>query len=89
MECLKLTSIRLSKDSLDKASKLGRELGYYKTSDVLRVAIWLGLKFLKPGVLHKYLDMMWKEELGWYHFSLVDVLRTAGVLKDDEHAASV
>lgn len=87
MECLKLTSIRLSKDLLDKASKLGKELGYYKTSDVLRVAIWLGLKILKPGVLHKYLDMMWKEELGWSYFSLDDVLHTTGGLQNDEHSA--
>ena len=77
MEVLKLTSIRLSKSALSQANQLARELGYYRTSDIIRVAIWLGLKFLKPGVLHEFLQMMWQEEINGANYSARDVLRTA------------
>lgn len=78
MEILKLTSIRLSKSALSQASELGRTLGYWRTSDVLRVAIWIGLKFLVPGVLHEFMQMMWQEEVNGAQYSARDVLRTAG-----------
>lgn len=89
MENLKLTSIRVSKASLEKADKLGRECGYYQRSFMLRVAIWLGLKFMKPGVLHQLLHMMWEEEVGLKCFTLEHVLRTAGVLKEDEQGTGL
>lgn len=78
MEVLKLTSVRLSKSALANAAKLGRELGYYRTSEIIRLAVWIGLKFMKPGVIHQLLDMMWKEKLGWKSYSPRDILRTAG-----------
>lgn len=78
MEILKLTSIRLSKSALARANELGRSIGYYRTSDVLRVAIWLGLKFIKPGVLHEFLQMMWQEESNGADYCAADVLRAAG-----------
>lgn len=78
MEILKLTSIRLSKSALSQANQLSRSLGYWRTSDVLRVAIWIGLKFIKPGVLHELLQMMWQEEVNGANYSPRDVLRTAG-----------
>lgn len=78
MEVLKLTSVRLSKSALAQAAVLGKHLGYYRTSDVIRVAIWVGLKFMKPGVLHEYLQMMWEEEEKGIKYSARDVLRTAG-----------
>ena len=77
MEILKLTSIRLSKSVLAQANELGHLLGYWKTSDVLRVAIWVGLKILNPGVLRELLHMMWEEEALGKHYSTMDVLRTA------------
>lgn len=89
MEVLKLTSIRLPKAYLEAAGKISRELGYYQMSHVLRLAIWLGLKFMKPGVLRQLIDMMWKEEIGRKSFTLEDVLRTAGVLKEDEQATGL
>lgn len=89
MKVLKLTSIRLPKAYLEAASKVGRDFGYYQTSQVLRVAIWLGLKFIKPGVLRKLLDMMWEEEENSKHFTLEDVLRTAGVINKDKHGAGL
>ena len=67
----------MSQSVLSRANELGRTLGYYRTSDVLRVAIWIGLKFLKPGVIHEFMHMMWEEEVKGTHFSAADVLRTA------------
>lgn len=78
MEKLKLTSVRLSKDTLDSASKLSNVVIGRCTSDILRIAIWLGLKFMSAGVLHQLQDMMWKEETGWKSYTLEDVLRTLG-----------
>lgn len=78
MEKLKLTSVRLSKGTLDSASKLSNAGIYRCTSDILRIAIWLGLKFMNAGVLRQLQDMMWKEEIGWKQYTLEDVLRTLG-----------
>lgn len=78
MEVLKLTSIRLSESVLKEAKELGKNLGYYRTSDMLRVAIWVGLKFMKPGVLHVFLRMMWQEEINNAQYNAWDVLRAAG-----------
>lgn len=79
MEILKLTSIRLSKSSLSVANALAKKLGYYRSSEVLRVAIWVGLKALKPGVMRSLLHMMWEEEEGFAYYGLEDVLRAAGI----------
>ena len=78
MENLKLTSVRLSKDTLESASKLSNAGIYLCTSDILRIAIWLGLKFMRAGVLLQLQDMMGKEETGWKSYTLEDVLRTLG-----------
>lgn len=83
MEVLKLTSIRLSKSALAKASALSRELGFYQSSHVIRIAIWVGLKVLTPGVLHRLSMMMWDEEDKGRNFSLEDVLRAADVLLEN------
>ena len=89
MEILKLTSIRLSKDSLAAAAKLGRDFGYNSSSEVLRVAIWLGLKLISPGVLRQLLRMKWEEEMSMKSFTLEDVLRTAGIIDDVKHDAGL
>ena len=78
MEKLKLTSVRLSKGTLDSASKLSNAENYLCTSDVLRIAIWLGLKLMRPGVLLQLQDMMGKEETGWKSYTLEEVLRIIG-----------
>lgn len=67
----------MSQSVLSRANELGRTLGYYRTSDVLRVAIWIGLKFLKPRVIHEFMHMMWEEEYKEVNYSAADVLRTA------------
>ncbi|MBR2116002.1 MAG: hypothetical protein IJ942_03215 [Alistipes sp.] len=79
MEVLKLTSIRLSKKALGRAGILGSSLGYGRSSDIIRIAIWIGLKALKPGVLRGIMHMMWEEEEGIATYSLQDVLQNSGI----------
>lgn len=79
MEILKLTSIRLSKSVLAKAAAIADTLGIYQSSNVIRLAIWVGLKVVKPGVLHILCHMMWEEEEKGIVYSVDDVLRAAGV----------
>ena len=83
MEILKLTSIRLSVAALAKANDLASEFGYYQSSHVIRVAIWIGMKVLNPKVIFKLSKMMWEEEERDADFSLEDVLRSAGVIEND------
>lgn len=83
MEKMQLTSIRLSKEIVDIAIKIGKDCEHIKTSDVLRVALWIGLKFMNRGVLSRFLKMMWREEVGFQSYSVNDVIRTAGVTEDD------
>ena len=78
MEKLKLTSVRLSKGTLDSASKLSNAENYLCTSDILRIAIWLGLKLMRPGVLLQLQHMMAQEETGWKSYTLEEVLRILG-----------
>lgn len=78
MEKLKLTSVRLSKGTLDSARKLSNADNYLCTSDILRIAIWLGLKLLRPGVLLQLQRMMAQEETGWKSYKLEEVLRILG-----------
>lgn len=79
MEVLKLTSIRLSKKALGKAGILGRSLGFGRSSDIIRMAIWIGLKALKPGVLRNIMHMMWEEEDLGIEYTLQDVLQNSGI----------
>lgn len=78
MENMKLTSIRLPKSALSRAAELGHSLGYYQSSHVIRLAIWIGLKALRPGVIRDLSHMMCKEELEKAHYTLEDVIRTLG-----------
>lgn len=84
MSNLKLTSIRVSTESLDSAHALAKQLGYYNPSDVLRLAMWIGLKVVTNRCASNLFSMMWKEEAGLDIITTADVLRTAGVI-DDEH----
>ena len=79
MEFLKLTSIRLSKKALEQAQEMSRGRVYFSKSDVIRMAIWIGLKVIKVGSFHELSQMMWQEEYDGVNCSLEDVLRTAGV----------
>lgn len=89
MSNLKLTSIRVSTDALDTAHALAKQLGYYNPSDVLRLAMWIGLKVLTPRCASKLMGLMWKEEAELDIITLEDVLQTTGVLKEDEQGAGL
>lgn len=79
MENLKLTSIRVGVDSLESASAIAKQFGYFTTSDVLRVAMWVGLKVITPRCFSILSRMMWEEDAGKDIVTLEDVLRAAGV----------
>lgn len=79
MENLKLTSIRISVASLDAAHNLSRQLTYYNPSDVLRLAMWIGLKVMSPNCMSALISKMFDDEAGFDVVTLEDVLRTAGV----------
>lgn len=89
MEKLKLTSIRLPESSLASASELSTGFWHYTSSNIIRIAIWIGLKFLYLGTISQLARMMFEEERTGKRYTLDDVLRTAGVIKDDEHAAGL
>lgn len=83
MSKLKLTSIRVSTESLDSAHALSKQMNYYSPSDVLRLAMWVGLKVITPSCASKLMGMMWKEEAGLDIITFESVLRTAGAIKDE------
>lgn len=83
MEKLKLTSVRLPESSLASASELSTGFWHYTSSDIIRIAIWVGLKVLYLGTICKLARMMYEEEKTGKRYTLEDVLRTAGVLGHD------
>lgn len=76
MEKLKLTSIRLSVETLDRAERLSWDSGIYNTSDIFRIAIWIGLKFMRVGIISKLLVMISKEEIKGEIVTLEEVIHT-------------
>lgn len=80
---LKLTSIRVSTEALDCAHALSKQLGYYNPSDVLRLAMWIGFKIANPKNVSALFSLMWKDEASLEFIDVDDVLRTAGVIKDE------
>lgn len=80
---LKLTSIRVSTECLDSAHALAKHSYYYNQSDVMRLAMWVGLKIITPANQFELFRKMWEEEAGSGIIVLEDVLHTAGVIKDE------
>lgn len=81
METLKLTSIRLEKSSLKKASEISRCKQYYHLSDVLRLAIWAGLKIVNANNLYRIGRMQFDEEAHGARYELEDVLHASAQKK--------
>lgn len=77
METLKLMSIRLDRRSLEQANRIAKEIRYFKTSDVIRTALWAGLKIVNARNHAKLLHLYWDEEAHGALYGLEDVLRTA------------
>lgn len=82
MEKLKLTSIRLEKSSLEKASRIAKDNRYHKSSDIIRTALWVGLKIVNSRNCGKLSNYQFQEEILKTSYGLEDVLRTAGLKND-------
>ena len=82
MSTLKLTSIRLEKNSLEKASRIARDNRYHKSSDIMRIALWVGLKIVNSRNCGKLSNYQLQEEILKTSYGLEDVLRTAGLKND-------
>lgn len=87
MEKMKLTSIRITGNSLESAQALTNQLSFCTQSDVLRLAIWVGLKILTSKCATPLFRKMWEEEAGLDVTTLMDVLHTAGVIDMVKHCA--
>lgn len=82
MEKLKLTSIRLENSSLEKASRIAKDNRYHKSSDIIRTALWVGLKIVNSHNCGKLSNYQLQEEILKTSYGLEDVLRTAGLKND-------
>lgn len=82
MEKLKLTSIRLENSSLEKASRIAKDNRYHKPSDIMRTALWVGLKIVNSRNCGKLSNYQLQEEILKTSYGLEDVLRTAGLKND-------
>lgn len=82
METLKLTSIRLEKRSLEQANRIAKEFHCYMTSDVIRTALWVGLKIVNSRNYAKLSHLHWDEEDHGVLHELEDVLRAAAQNKE-------
>lgn len=82
METLKLTSIRLDRQSLEQANNIAKEYRYYSGSDVIRTALWAGLKIVNSHNLPRLSTLHWDEDAHGAHYGLEDVIRTAAQNKE-------
>ena len=82
MSTLKLTSIRLEKRSLAKASQIAKDNRYHKSSEIIRTALWVGLKIVNSRNCGKLSHYQFQEEIRKTSYGLEDVLRTAGQDKE-------
>lgn len=77
METLKLTSIRLEIQSIEQANNIAKDFHYYSSSDVIRTALWAGLKIVNSHNLPRLSKLHWDEDAHGVHHGLEDVLRAA------------
>lgn len=82
METLKLTSIRLEKRSLEQANRIAKEIGYYQSSNVIRTALWVGLKIVTSHNCLRLGHLQFEEEAYGTRYELEDVLQTAAQNKE-------
>lgn len=82
METLKLTSIRLERQSLEQANQIAKEYHYYSGSDVIRTALWAGLKIVNSRNLPRLSNLHWDEDAHGTRYELEDVIRAAAQNKE-------
>ena len=83
METLKLTSIRLDRQSLEQANRIAKEHWYYTGSDVIRTALWAGLKIVNSRNLPRLSHLYWDESVLGTHYGLEDVSQAAGTKNEE------
>lgn len=79
MEVLKVYSLRLESESIEQASEIASSVSFWKRSDVLRLAIWIGLKVIDSRHISELHRIWWHEYFKGDRTTLEDVLRAAGV----------
>lgn len=79
METLKLTSIRLENRSLEQANLIAKEYNHYTGSDVIRTALWVGLKIVNTRNLPKLSHLNWDEYAHGARYGLDDVIHAAAL----------
>lgn len=82
MENLKMYSLRVEPEFLKKADNVAESLSYHTRSDVLRLAIWVGLKFINPRNYSKLSFLRWSTGRCIDNIPLEDVIHAAGVLQE-------
>lgn len=82
METLKLTSIRLEKRSLEQANRIAKEIGYYQSSNVIRTALWVGLKIVTSRNCLRLGHLQFEEEDHGVRYELEDVIQAAAQNKE-------
>lgn len=70
MERLKLTTLRISQKSLQRAEKIASSEKYYTQSDVLRLAISLGLHIIGEHIFNTLYHQMYQQEMGNGHWDI-------------------
>lgn len=77
METLELTSIRLEKRSLEQANRIAKEYNFYMSSDVIRTALWVGLKIVNIRNLGRLAHLHYEEEAHGASYELEHILHAA------------
>lgn len=70
MEHLKLTSLRIPEKCLQSAEKMTAGNRYWKTAEVLRLAISYGLLILQQKPVSLMCHHMYEYDMGWGHFDI-------------------
>lgn len=86
MERFDFTVVRFSKETLDKAEQLSSSSCVYPAEDIIRIAAWLGLKFMKVDKIQDLLIMEFREREGVELFTPEDILLAVGNLKEDKQS---
>lgn len=79
MDNLKLCSLRIDNQSLELADNIAKNSTYWSKSDIMRLAIWIGLKVIKSHRITELNRLYWSEMYNGENVLLEHVLHAAGV----------
>lgn len=78
MEEKKIYSLRLDSETLEWANKIASRHYPFTRSDVIRLAIWIGMKVITSRHLSDLIRLKYHEEFMEFGVTLEGVLRSAG-----------